>query len=150
MSCIEEIYEDLVVGHALQMGHFCETPLPQLDLSQTTVMSAQEEQDDKKITGEYHYGDYYYECGYWNQILLLDEETQYPGDRPTCFNVQPLKRQNRVSYISTVGMSSDWRITEDGEGLDPLCYVFQEDVSATNNNATPTDVTVTNNETNAP
>ena len=124
MSCIEDIYDKLVVGHAIQLGHFCQTPTSSFEEGQITVMNAQ----NNKQAGEYIYSDYDYECGYRDQFLQLDEQTNYPGDRFTCLTVLPMPHENVRIRMPQVSVSTDWR-WEDGEdsrgGVNPLCYDYE-------------------------
>lgn len=116
MSCIEEIYDTLVVGHALQMGHFCETQITEESL----VLSAQENSN-----GEYRYSDYDYECGYRDQFLQLDDQTNYPGERLTCLTVVPLLNANILARIPPVSVHTDWRVEHHDDGLlEPACFTF--------------------------
>ena len=124
MACLEDIFDDLVVGHALQMAHFCETPLDQMEEGQATVMSAQA--SDGRI-GEYHHDDYDYECGRRSEFVLLNEQAELPGDRLTCFQATTMPVVNLQRIVPAAVMGTDWRGAQEDnhDAMDPACYVFQ-------------------------
>jgi hypothetical protein len=132
MSCFEEIYDEVVVGPALQLGHFCQAPSFQLNEDKPMILSAQENSRSNSLLGVYDFGDYHHECGTSEEFSLLDDQTNYPGDRLTCFDVVPLRSQNYMVWLPRATMRTDWRM-ENG-GLDPLCYNYEEAPSATSGN----------------
>ena len=137
MTCIEDIYDDLVVGHGLQMGHYCraspEAPISPFEPDETVVLSAQSAaQQGNAPEGDYYYSDYHYECGFRDQFLQLDDQTNYPGDRLTCLTVVDVAEAHVNRFLPTVAVFTDWRMNDNGRTLDPSCYDFQPHLGGNN------------------
>jgi hypothetical protein len=113
VTCTDDIYDDLVVGHAIQIGHYCQSQ----DISVNSGVGS---------VGSYHYDDFSYECGLKNHYLFLDENTNSPGDRFTCLWTIPIPGQGSILPLNVVTMTTDWRDDESGAsaGPDPMCYEF--------------------------
>ena len=132
-TCLEDIDEKLVVGHAVQLGQFCQ--------------------------GELYFHDFDYECGPGNQFLFLDQNGEAYGDRFTCLETTPIHARNVPALVSAVSIRTDWRV-ENGdltslipcEGFeDASVDVAEATASATNNvtNSTEATASATNNVTNS-
>ena len=119
ITCVDEIYDDLVVGYAIQIGHFCRSDptIPQ----EITVNSGD------GSSGKYHYDDFSYECDSDNHYMFMDDNSNIPGDRFTCLWTVPMPTHLSILSLNLVTMTTDWRDDESGVGAgpDPLCFEFQ-------------------------
>ena len=120
--CREEIYDSLVAGHALQLGHWC---------------------GQEGRQGKYHHEDYDYECFWGNDYMHLDDQTDVEGDRFTCLELLNISDAMMFpSRLPMVEVQANFRYESPP---DPSCYVFEGAVTAedgvTNSNTTITNST---------
>ncbi|CAB9501396.1 expressed unknown protein [Seminavis robusta] len=126
VTCLDDVYDDLVVGQALQIGQFCRST----EHTTTTTTNSQD--------SSYRYDDFYYECGRQNDYLLLDGNDGDVGDRFTCLASVKVPSSNLIMPIGGVIMTTEWRDDTTGNSLpggapDPLCYTYvpaEEDAAA--------------------
>ncbi|CAB9505779.1 expressed unknown protein [Seminavis robusta] len=134
ITCLDDVYDDLVVGHALQIGLYCRS-------------------DDNSQDGDYQFDDFYYECGPEDQYLLLDGNSDSLGDRFTCLSAVSIPTSDLIMTVGGVSMMTEWRNNTTGDSSggtpNPLCYEFSSEGSAMlANNAT--DPAISGNATTAP